>query len=67
MYRNLEAEIARAGMNNTELAKAIGVNVGSMSLKLNGHRPFSLKQAIAIKQTLKTELPIEELFEYTED
>ena len=67
MFRNLEAEIKRAGMTAGELAEATGIPAGSLSMKMNGHRPFSLKQAMAIKQALGTELAIEELFKITED
>lgn len=62
MYPNLRAEIARRNLTNAALANAIGISESRFSLKMNGKYPFSLKEAIAIKNFLNTTLTIEELF-----
>lgn len=36
MYRNLEAEMARAGITQGQLAKELGITPTTLSLKLNG-------------------------------
>lgn len=62
MYSNLRAEIARKKLTNTAVANAIDVSVSQFSLKMNGHYPFTLNEAFAIKQFLQTKLSIDELF-----
>lgn len=66
MYPNLRAEMARHKVTAAELAKAVGVTNGTMSQKMNGKFGFSLDEANTIKETLKTDLTIEELFEIKE-
>lgn len=62
MYPNLKAEIARRNLTNAAVASAIGLSESQFSQKMNGIYPFSLKQAIEIKNFLNTTLTIEELF-----
>lgn len=66
MFRNLEAEFKRAGMTAGDVAKSIGMNVSTLSQKMNGHRPFTVNQAVAIQKALATDKTIDELFEITE-
>ena len=63
MYRNLEAELKRKGMTKGALAREMGLTPSTVSLKLNGKSPISLKEANTIKRILKVELPLEELFQ----
>lgn len=62
MYRNLEAEIARAGLNKGQLANLLGITKGTMSLKLNGQSPLTLAECKKIKRILEYKGSIEILF-----
>ena len=53
MYKNLKAEIARAGMSNTEIADAVGMRYATMWRLLNGKQPFRLSQMTAIQSELE--------------
>lgn len=62
MYRNLEAELKRLGINRTELAKKIKINISSLSGKLNGTRPLTLQEAKEIKKIFGDKFTIDYLF-----
>lgn len=62
MYPNLRAEMARRGVNMSQLADAIGLTVGKVSARLSGKVKMSLDEAQAIKDVLHTDLPLEVLF-----
>lgn len=53
MYKNLEAEIARAGMTKSEMADAIGMKYSTLWRLLSGKQPFRLGEMIAIKSELE--------------
>lgn len=53
MYKNLKAEIARAGMSNPEMADAIGVKYGTLWRLLNGKQQFRLGEMMAIQSELE--------------
>lgn len=53
MYKNLKAEIARAGLTNTEMADAIGVKYGTLWRLLSGKRQFRLGEMMAIQSELE--------------
>ena len=53
MYKNLKAEIARAGLTNQEMADAIGVKYATMWRLLNGKRPWRLGEMVAIQSELE--------------
>ena len=63
MYPNVEAEMARARMTRTKMARQMGITLGTLSLKLSGNSDFTFPEAIKIKKLLKVDIPIEELFE----
>ena len=63
IYRNLNAEMARQGITQKELAKMVGRTGSTMSLKLNGLSSISLEEAKIIKTVLKSDLSLEDLFE----
>lgn len=50
MYRNLEAEMARAGITQGQLAKELGITPTTLSLKLNGKSNLSLRECVKIKR-----------------
>lgn len=67
MYRNLEAELARAHMTQTELAKQLGITATTLSFKLNGKSDLSLRECVKIKRILGTNESVDFLFEQTND
>ncbi|NSG75587.1 XRE family transcriptional regulator [Anaerostipes hadrus] len=65
MYPNVEAEKARTKTTLAIMASDPRINctVSTLSLKLNGKAPLTFKEAVTIKNILKSDLPLEELFE----
>ena len=62
MYRNLEAEMARAKITQAYLAKQLGITPTTLSLKLNGKSNLTLKECVQIKKILDTEETVDYLF-----
>lgn len=67
MYRNAKAEMVRAGKTLADLSENLGGTVSTWSLKLNGKYPITLDEAKKFKRFVKTDLPIEVLFEKFEE
>lgn len=63
MFRNVDAELKKAGLNRGQLAKKMKMRPSTMSLKLNEKTIVTLNEAKTIKKILKSKLPLEELFE----
>lgn len=53
MFRNLRAEVARAGVTNADLADVIGKSVPTLLRLLSGKQPFRLGQMMAIQSELE--------------
>ena len=53
MYKNLKAEIARAGLTNSEMAEALGVKYSTVWRLLNGKRQWRLGEMMAIQSELE--------------
>lgn len=53
MYKNLKAEIVRAGMSNPEIADAIGVKYATLWRLLSGKQQFRLGEMVAIQSELE--------------
>ena len=53
MYKNLKAEVARAGMTNSEVADAIGVKYPTLWRLLNGKRQWRLVEMMALQSELE--------------
>ncbi len=62
MFSNLNAEIARAGVKKTDLAKKLGISINSLTNKLNGKQEFKLSE-VQIILKLFPEKNIDDLFE----
>lgn len=60
MYPNLRAEIARLGLNLNDVARIIGKNVSTASLKVNGKCDWRLSECKALSKALGK--PIDVLF-----
>lgn len=63
MYKNAKAEMVRQGLRLEDVAKPMGITIGTLSQKLNGKYPITLNEAKEFKAIVKTELPLEVLFE----
>lgn len=50
MYRNLEAELKRKGITRAQLAEMLGLNISTISQKLNGKSPLLYDEATTIAQ-----------------
>ena len=53
MYKNLKAEIARAGLTNPEMAGAVGMSYMTMWRLMNGKQQFRLGEMVAIQSKLE--------------
>ncbi len=70
MNENLRAEIARKNMSLMDLVDEINkqgylerpMRYQTLSEKVRGNYPITVKEAIAIKKALQVEMPIEDLF-----
>ena len=62
MYRNVKAELARQGLKLEDLAEALNLTIGTVSMKLNGKYPITFREAVRIKAILGVDTPLEELF-----
>lgn len=63
MYRNAKAEIVRAGLTLEMIAAEMDIAASTLSQKLNGKYPITLIEAKKFKKIVKSDLPIEILFE----
>ncbi|MDT8715470.1 XRE family transcriptional regulator [Clostridium sp. 19966] len=63
MYRNLEAEMVRTGIQRKDISNLLSVRYATVVQKLNGKYKFSLDEAKAIKKRYFPDLSLEYLFE----
>lgn len=67
MYQNLNAEIARAGLNKEDLAQLLNIPVDSLIEKLSGKSDFMFDECLKIKSALaENRLGLEYLFQTKE-
>ena len=62
MYKNLEAEIVRHNISKNDIAKVIGKNYITLTLKLRGKSSFLYEEAVKIQETFFPEYDLKELF-----
>ena len=62
-YGNLLAEMARANITQNEIAMLLNKTVSTVSTKINGKYPFTLDEAVKIKENLFNDKDISYLFE----
>ena len=62
MYTNIKIELVKKHWTLVDLAAAIGMRYQTLSEKMRGNSPFTLQEAIAIKQALGSDEPLEYLF-----
>ena len=53
MYKNLKAEIARAGLTNSKMAEILGVKYATVWRLLNGKRQWRLGEMVTIQSELE--------------
>ena len=53
MFKNLNAEVARAGLTNSEVADAIGVKYPTLWRLLSGKRQWRLGEMMALQSELE--------------
>ena len=53
MYKNLKAEIARAGLTNSKVADVIGVKYATLWRLLNGKRQWRLGEMMAVQSEIE--------------
>lgn len=64
MYPNLKAEFTRKGLTLEKVAPQLNITVSTLSQKMTGKYPFTLKEAKIIKNNvLETDMSIDELFQ----
>ena len=64
MYPKVRGEMAEKNITLAMLVQndKVDCNVGTLSLKLNGKAPLTLKEALGIKEVLNSDKTLEELF-----
>lgn len=62
MYKKLEAQIAYRGISKKQIAHAINMKYNTFLSKMRGKSKFTLDEAVCIKEYLKEDIAIEELF-----
>ena len=63
MYPNLRAEMVRKNITVEQLAEFLGIDISTLSRKLNGKSGFTFRETLTINDFLQTEMPVEVLFE----
>ena len=61
-YIELRCAMIRAGIDQNDIARTIGKSPSYVSLRLNGHVPWTMAEAYAICELLQ--LPITEIVRY---
>lgn len=56
MFRNLHAEISRAGLTQENLAELIDTSYSNLLNKIKGKRTWTLKEMLAIQEVLNQKL-----------
>jgi hypothetical protein len=62
MLRNLQAEIVRASIKQTDIAEAIGVNEKTLRNKISGFTSFTFPETKAIRDMFFPDMKLKYLF-----
>lgn len=60
----LESELAKRGITKKRIQELIKVDYSTLVTKINGERPFLLKEAVLIQETYFSDVPVNELFRH---
>lgn len=63
MYKNLLAEMARAGVTRAQVAKVIGKSYNHVREKINGKYEFEYGEALKIQEELFPDVDLKYLFD----
>lgn len=66
IFPKLQSEINRLGLSLSYISDASGLEIHNLQNKLYGKYDMKLWEAIAIKEAVMTDMPLEELFGRTE-
>ena len=64
MYKNLEAEIIRAGLSNNEMAEMLGITRSNFSQKLNKKVSWKLNEMVMIQTEINKRLAEDYTLDY---
>ena len=64
MFKNLQAELVRAGITNSEMAEMLGMSKVLFSQRINGHTSWTLREMIKIQEEINTKLGTEYSLDY---
>lgn len=62
-FKAVEKLMLERGISTLQLSKITGIEMHTLYKRLNGAREIKLYEAILIKTSLKTDMPLEKLFE----
>ena len=62
MYGNLKAEMSRYGFTNSDIARTLGINVSTVTAKLNVASRLKFCEARRIQESLFPTLTVDYLF-----
>ena len=62
MYSTLNAERSRKNLTWKEISEKTGIKYATLTKKIYDGLDFTLEQAVAIKDAIGVDMPIEELF-----
>ncbi len=61
----LEAEMMKRKVFKRDIAELLGIDLSTLSYKINGKRKFTLDEAMKIWEKWFIDIPIEKLFEHS--
>lgn len=62
MYKYVEISIMENGISKKDIAAKLNITYNTLLLKLSGKSKFTLDEALALKEILGTQEPVESLF-----
>lgn len=63
VYAQVMVQMFMKGWNMRQLAEVTGLSYVSLRRKLRGESPFMLEEAFAVRDALKVQMPLDDLFE----
>jgi transcriptional regulator with XRE-family HTH domain len=67
LFPNLDAEMARRKITRNALAERIHKTLTTLSMKLNGKAPLTLKECIEIRDEVNSDCTVDYLFTVEEE
>lgn len=66
-YQNLKAEMKRYGITQGEVAHFLSMSTNNVSLKINGKVPFTVDEAVMIRDKFFPDTTLDYLMDQTSD